>query len=95
LPGNIERIVDTCIVFFNFENFWVDHEAGNAGDVDLPCAVEIVKVVAAIVEAGRRDDCVVGDFTTANKPRSIWILDELASFWVSSRNCGCNSKKAG
>ena len=57
--------------------FRVDHETGNAGDVDFPRAVEIVEIVARIVEAGRGDDRVIGDFTAADNTRSIWVLDEF------------------
>ena len=65
----------------NFKDFGVDREAGNVGDVDLPRAVEVVEVVAAIVEAGRRDDRVIGDFATAFDSRSVEILNELARFF--------------
>ena len=76
----------------NFKDFGVDREAGNVGDVDLPRAVEVVEVVAGIVEAGRSDDGFIGDLATAFDSRSIWVLDELAPFWIFCRNSGCDSK---
>ena len=68
-------------MIFNFKDFGVDHETGNAGNVDFPSAVDVVEVVAAIVEAGRRDDRVVGDFAAAFDSRSVEILNELARFF--------------
>ena len=88
MPVYCERIVNACFVRFNFKDFWVDHETGNAGDVDFPRAVEIVGIVAGIIEAGRGDNRVVGDFTAAYNTRSIWVLDEFALFRVFCWNSG-------
>ena len=61
------------------ENLGVDSEDRDAGNVDLPGAVEIVWV-PAIVEAGRSDDSIVSDLAAADDSRRAGILVEIAIF---------------
>ena len=53
-----QRIVAAGILRLDFEMFGNDGDRRRARNVDRPDAVEIVVVVAGIVEAGRRDDGV-------------------------------------
>ena len=55
-----QRIVAAGRVVLDFEMFGNDGDRRRAGNVDRPDAVEIVVVVAGIVEAGRRNDSFAG-----------------------------------
>ena len=79
----------------DFEDFWVNHDAGNVWKIDFPRAVQVVVVVAAvrIIEAGRLNVSIAGDFPAADDARSTLVFDKVAIVLFFLRKRLTNSQK--
>ena len=73
---NGQRIVAAGGVALDLEMFGNDGDRRRARNVDRPDAVEIVEVVARIVEAGRSDDRAAGS------DRAAAVVDFFVGFGV-------------
>ena len=87
-----QGIVSALDIAFEVKVLWHDGELGTAGNVDCPDAIEIVEIVARIVEAGGSDERVVGcDGSTAfDNGIGVFGIRGLAWSFVWSIFCGCN-----
>ena len=88
---NCQRVIKAVSLALDAEMFRNDRNVALTGDVDGPGAVQVVVVVARIVETGRRDDGVAGgDRAAAIFDNGVYISMNYIGLRLSS---GCKSNK--